>query len=251
MLLGLQSTAGNAAVANLIETRKPVEISLPLPGEGREGAAEPGTPIEEPPAPAIPDLSAADPATGLARVGSLPPAQLLSSLGGVLTVVERQTTEVHENLANNAPQRPRHPGAPSTVESPASARLAAADGAQPSSLPMMPEGRDVEVRRPPAPAIAPELPISNVELPTRDPGLDLKPGALPHVPLEGSADPSLIHQQRTRVLGGIEQEKASGLHEASRPLGEDEILPTAPAEALHGSNGEMSGRAGQAAEPQA
>jgi hypothetical protein len=85
----------------------------------------------------------------------------------------------------------------------------------------MPEGRDVEVR--------------------------LKPGALPHLPLEGSADPSLIHQQRTRVLGGIEREKASGLHEASQPLGEDEIFPTAPAEALRGSIGEMPGRPGQAA----
>ena len=322
MLLGLQAMAGNAAVANLIETRKPepaatvhasisppplgedsvgadaapapvtaeappeeatvvepragetddelaaldaaadqdIPIHPPPLGEGAVGAAEsddtaeapgggadPGTPIEERPAPAIEDVSAAEPATGLARVRSLPPAQLLSSLGSVSTAVGRLVTDEHERLAANAPQRPRHPGAPSTVESPASTRLASADGPAAASLPTMPEGRDVEVRRPPAPAPAPELAISNGQLPIRDPGLEVKPGALPHLPLEGSADPALIQQQRSRVLGGVEREKAIGQQEASRPLGEDEIFPTAPAETLRGSIGKMPGRAGQAA----
>ena len=93
--------------------------------------------------------------------------------------------------------------------------------------------------------------MSNGQLPARDPGLELKPGALPHLPLEGNADPSLIQQQRTRVLGGIEREKASGHQEASRPLGEDEIFPTAPAETLRGTIGRRPGLAGQAgARPQ-
>src|SRR6266851_8637493 len=274
MLLGLQATAGNAAVANLLETRKPepapapltaeaspeeatvaepragesddelaaldaeagqeTSISPPSPGERGVGDAEsgdspeaegggtdPGTPIEERPAPAVPDVSAAEPATGLARVGSLPPAQLLSSLGTVSTAVNRQTAEEHGRLAANVPQRPRHPGAPSTVESPASTRLALADGPAPVSLPAMPEGRDLEVH--------------------------LKPGTLPHLPLEGNADPALIQQQRSRVLGGLERQKVSGQQEAGRPLGEDEIFPTAPAETLRASIGEMPGGAGHAA----
>src|SRR5436305_6144859 len=157
MLLGLQGTAGNAAVADLIETRKPTEISPPPLAEGgvrneaapapateeappseaaavaphagetddelasldaeadstastsspalgeigvrdaeagevpeAQGAgADPGTPIEERPAAPSLDVSRADPAAGLARVGSLPPAQLLSSLGTVPTAVDR------------------------------------------------------------------------------------------------------------------------------------------------------------------
>src|SRR5260370_10863110 len=84
----------------------------------------------------------------------------------------------------------------------------------------MPEGRDVEVH--------------------------LKSGALPHLPLEGNADPALIQQQRSRVLGGVEREKMSGHQEAGRPLGEDEIFPAAPAETLRGSIAEMPRGAGHA-----
>ncbi|MDQ6719344.1 MAG: hypothetical protein M3003_00940, partial [Candidatus Dormibacteraeota bacterium] len=307
LLLGLQAMAGNAAVASLIETRRPEPpasmreetsrapatteappaedvIAAPRAGESDDelaaldaeagqdasitpppvaedrlgeaesgdapetqgGAAEQGTPIEERPAPATADVSDADPATGLARVGSLPPAQLLSSLGAVSTAAARQTTAEHERLATNAPQRPRHPGAPSTVESPAATRLAVADRPNRSNLAAMPESRDVEVRRPSAPPVAPELPISNGQLPTRDPGLELKPGALPHLPLEGSADPALIQQQRSKVLGGLERDKASAREEAIRPLGEDEIFPKAPAEMLRGSIGAIPSQAGQA-----
>src|SRR5260370_3723177 len=85
----------------------------------------------------------------------------------------------------------------------------------------MPEGRDLEVH--------------------------LKPGALPHLPLEGNADPVFIQQHRARVLGGLEREKAGGQQEAGRPLGEEEILRTAPAETLHASIGERPGGAGHAA----
>src|SRR5438132_928181 len=186
MLLGLQGTAGNAAVADLIETRKPTEISPPPMAEGgvrdeaapapvtaeappseeaavaprpgetddelaaldaeadskastsppaqgeigvgdaeagevpeAQGAgADPGTPIEERPAAPSLDISRADPAAGLARVGSLPPAQLLSSLGTVSTAVDGQAANEHERLAATAPQRQRSPGAPDTAESP-------------------------------------------------------------------------------------------------------------------------------------
>jgi hypothetical protein len=289
MLLGLQATAGNAAVADLIETGKPTVVSPPPLGEGRVGddaapipetaeapsaeeavatprtgetddelaaldaeadgnasisppalgegrvgdgesgdvpdalgGVDPGAPIEERPAPVGPDVTAADPAAGLARVGSLPPGLLLSSLGGVSTAVDRQAATEHERLAANAPQRPRHPGAPSTVESPAATRLAPADRPTPGGLPAMPEGRNVEVRSPPA-------------------------GTLPHLSLEGNADPALIHQQHERVLSNVEREHVSGRQEATRPLGEDEIFPTVPPETLRGSIGAAPTSAGNAA----
>ena len=277
MLLGLQAMAGNAAVTDLIESRRPepaavVDLSPPpvtaeappdeesavaapragesdgelaaLDAEAEPGAsisppdlgesdanpspaageggmgADPGTPIEEWPVPAIPDVSAADPAAGLARVGSLPPAQLLGSLGAVSTAVDRRAADEHERLAANAPERPRHPGAPSTVEAPAATRLALVDRPSQGNVPTMPEGHDVPVR--------------------------LSPGALPHLPMEGSADPALIQQQHARVLGTVEREHTSGRQEATRPLGEDEIFPTAAGETLRGSIDGRPGQAGQA-----
>ena len=47
----------------------------------------------------------------------------------------------------------------------------------------MPEGRDVEVPRP-------------------DPDLEIKPGAVPRLPLEGNADPAAVQQQRGHILMG-------------------------------------------------
>src|SRR5436305_8784518 len=288
MLLGLQGTAGNAAVADLIETRKPTEISPPPLAEGgvrneaapapateeappseeaavaphagetddelasldaeadstastsspalgeigvrdaeagevpeAQGAgADPGTPIEERPAAPSLDVSRADPAVGLARVGSLPPAQLLSSLGTVSTAVDGQAANEHERLAASAPQRQRHPGAPATVESPSATRLALTERAIPSKAPTMPDARDAPVRA--------------------------RGDTLPHLPLEGNADPALVHQQHASVLSSVEREHVSGRQDATRHFGEDEIFPTAPVETLRGSIGETPSRAGAA-----
>src|SRR6266853_2724924 len=117
--------------------------------ETTAGPADPGTPIELRPAPTVPDVSGAEPAAGLARVGSLPPAQLLSSLTSVSSAADRQTSHEHERLAASPPQRPRHPGAPSTVQSPASTRIVPTERT-PASIPVPPQGRDVEIRRPAA-----------------------------------------------------------------------------------------------------
>src|SRR2546429_525390 len=53
MLMGLQATAGNAAVADLIETRKPTGISTPPLAEGgvRDEAAPAPLMAEGPPPP--------------------------------------------------------------------------------------------------------------------------------------------------------------------------------------------------------
>jgi len=63
-------------------------------------AAEPGAPIEDRPPPTIPDVSGAEPAAGLARVGSLPPAQLLSSLTSVSGAADRQAAPRGKGWAN-------------------------------------------------------------------------------------------------------------------------------------------------------
>jgi hypothetical protein len=210
------------------------------------GAAEPGTPIAARPPPTVPDVSRAAPAAGLALVGSLPPGQLLSSLTSVSIAADRNATHEHEGLAASPPQRPRHPGAPSTVESPASTRIVPVERA-PATIPPQAEGRDVEIRRPAAPPAVPEVPIQNGQLPSRDPGLELKPGPLPHLPLEGSADPASVQQHRGRLRTGLEREHMSGQQEAAQPLGEDEIFPAVPAETLRAAVAQAPGSNGHAA----
>ncbi|MEA2633928.1 MAG: hypothetical protein QOH92_695 [Chloroflexota bacterium] len=190
------------------------------------GTAEPGSPIEVRPPPTIPDVSGAEPAAGLARIGSLPPAQLLSSLTSVSSAAERQATHEHERIAASPPQRPRHPGAPSTVESPASTRIVPAERA-PTRIPVPAE-------------------------------VALKPGPLPQLPLEGSADPAAVQQHRSQLRTGLEREHTGGQQEAAQPLGEDELFPTVPAETLRatvaqspGANGHAAGAPGAAEDDQA
>ena len=210
------------------------------------GPVEPGAPIEVRPPPTVPGVSGAAPATGLARVGSLPPSQLLSSLTSVSIAADRQASHEHERLAASPPQRPRHPGAPSTVDSPASTRIVPAEQ-PPTTISAPPEGRDVEIRRPIAPPTIPEVPFHDGQLPTRDPGLELKPGPLPHLPLEGSADPASVQQHRAHLRTGLEREHSSGQQEAAQPLGEDEIFPTVPAETLRAAVAQSPGANGHAA----
>ena len=210
------------------------------------GPVEPGAPIEVRPPPTVPDVSGAAPAIGLARVGSLPPSQLLSSLTSVSIAADRQASHEHERLAASPPQRPRHPGAPSTVDSPASTRIVPAEQ-PPTTISAPPEGRDVEIRRPIAPPTIPEVPFHDGQLPTRDPGLELKPGPLPHLPLEGSADPASVQRHRAHLRTGLERERSSGQQEAAQPLGEDEIFPTVPAETLRAAVAQSPGANGHAA----
>jgi len=214
--------------------------------ESAGGPAEPGSPIEVRAPPTMPDVSGAEPAAGLARVGSLPPAQLLSSLTSVSGAADRQAVHEHARLAASPPRRPRHPGAPATIESPASTRIVPEERT-PARIPAPAEGRDVEIRRPSAPPTVPEVPIQNGQLPARDPGLELKAGPLPELPLEGSADPATVQQHRSQLGTDLEREHASGQQEAAQPLGEDEIFPTAPAETLRAAVAQSPGANGHAA----
>src|SRR2546429_7964076 len=192
--------------------------------EAGAGAAEPGIPIEARPPPAVPDVGAAEPAAGLARVAGLPPAQLLCSLGAVSGAADRHAEQEHKRLIANPPTRPRPPGARSTVQTPAPTRSAPPEPA-PGSGAHLPEGRDIEIR-PPTSALV---------------------GA-PRLPLLGNADPATVQQHHSRILGGLAREHAAGQHDAAQPMGEDELFPTVPAETLRatvaaapGANGESPG----------
>ena len=214
------------------------------------GGAEPGVPIEARPPPSIPDVSTAEPSAGLARVGGLPPAQLLGSLGSVASAVDRDVSLAHARLATDPPQRPRHPGAPSTVDTPASTRIQLTDRPA-SNIARVPEGRDVDLPRPAALPVLPQAAAPNGQLPTHDPGLELKPGPLPQLPLSGNADSAVVQQQHSHVLRGLETEHARGRQDAAQPLGEDELYPMAPAETLRAAVGQAPGANGHQAAPPA
>src|SRR5256886_7826099 len=179
----------------------------PSGGDAPEaGATEPGVPIEARPPPAVPDVGAAEPAAGLARVAGLPPAQLLGSLGAVSGAADRHADQEHKRLIADPPTRPRHPGAPSTVQTPASTRPAPAQPA-PGSAAHLPEGRDIEIAAPTSALV----------------------GA-PRLPLVGNADPATVQQHHSRILGGLAREHAAGQRDAAQPMGEDELFPAVPAE---------------------
>ena len=209
------------------QVAKDAQAELDEPGDTAEasaGAAEPGVPIEARPPPAVPDVGAAEPAAGLARVAGLPPARLLGALGAVSGGADRHADQEHKRLIANPPTRPRHPGAPSTVQTPASTRSAPAAPAAGSAA-QLPEGRDIEIAAPTSALV----------------------GA-PRLPLVGNADPATVQQHHSRILGGLAREHAAGQRDAAQPMGEDELFPAVPAETLRatvaaapGANGESPG----------
>src|SRR2546421_215373 len=72
-------------------------------------------------------------------------------------------------------------------------------------------------------------------------------GPLPQLPLEGSADPASVQQQRNHLRAGLEREHMTGQQNAAQPLGEDEIYPTVPAETLRAAVAQQPGANGHAA----
>src|SRR2546430_406527 len=216
---GERELVAEDAQAKLAEGAGPSGGAVP-----EAGATEPGVPIETPPQPAIPDVAAAEPAAGLARVAGLPPAQLLGSLGAVSGAVDRHPDQEDERLIANPPQRPRHPGAPSTVQTPASTRVAPTEPVS-GRIPRPAEGRDIEIR----PRSGPST------------------GAA-RLPLVGNADPAAVQQQHGHVLSDLARERAAGQRDAAQPMGEDELFPTVHTETLRatvaaapGANGASPG----------
>src|SRR5438132_1087748 len=256
--------AGAGDSTGLVSQDAQAELSAEQSGFPSEefrgaGGGGGGSAIGERPPPPVPDLGHADPTHGLATIASLPPAQLLAALGGVAASASRLAAQEHANLASHPPQRARHPGAPATVSAPAASRHPAPAQAAPRAIPRPPEGRDARLHEPeplptmPAPATAAvpqpqisagadgqltstdtqQLTAALAGLPARDPALGLSVGAAPQLPLEGNADPKQVHEQRGHLNQGRQHESAEGRQQASAPMGEEEIFPTVPADALN------------------
>ncbi|MEO6797782.1 MAG: hypothetical protein ABI401_16645 [Candidatus Dormibacter sp.] len=220
-----------------------------------------GVAIEEAAPPALPSLGEMDPGQALAVASALPAGQFLGALGGVARSVDTAATGEQTRLVRRPPSRPRHAGAPSTIEAPASERSPLAPEPAGRPIARAREGPDVGVRPPAAPPSAPGLPAALLheptiastgkaelsasdtqhltaaiaQLPVADSGLRVSTGPLPQLPLAGSADPSQIQQQRAHVEASVSAQHADGRRDAAQGFGEAEIYPTAPAETLTAS----------------
>ena len=331
MLLGLQATAGNAAVSSLIaQAREPAAAHEPPAAEAADmaangpppaesagaeastagvdddslavldaeaepgnagadaetsklssassdeyagGPAASGVAIEERTDAPAPSLDGLEPEQALGVASGLPPRQLLAATSGVGRAVDRTGAIEQERLSREPPSRPRHPGAPSTVESPASERVGLGEGGSARAVTRVPRGHEVRVPAttplPPAPALPAALGVEPVvtggeggelsaddgqklasaiaRLPGGDVGLRIGPGPVPPVPAAGNADPNQVHAQQAHMEEAINAEHAQGRREAGLPLGEDEIYPVAAAEVLTGRV-EMSGASAEGAE---
>ncbi len=222
-------------------------------GGGGGGAAVP-----EPPQPEVPDVSAEKPGAAIARVGSLPPVQIMQSLGGVKSAVGNEAGQERADLAANPPTRERPTGSPKNLFGQPDAE-APADGQTADQVTKTEEGRDQPT---PAPEPMPEPPPSPAErvreptvtgteggelserdmqrmsgamgsLPARDPGLHATAGPGPKVDLSGNADPAQTDEQRGQVQATVDQTQAEGRRDVAREMGENtRIYPSVKPETL-------------------
>jgi hypothetical protein len=216
-----------------------------------------GTPISEPPAPEVPDVSGAEPEQALAALSNLPPSRLAAALGGVSAAASRSVGEQRAELAGSPPQVERPSGAHTTQEGPAAAREAPpAEGSR--RVERTPQGSPAPVPRPaplpPAPAPptqalrppeiggpaqsgmseddARALRASLHRFPTTDPALAVTAGPPPTLALEGDADPERAREQRAQLDESVAHAQAQGQEDASQPMGEEGLLPEFEPETL-------------------
>ncbi|WP_410597531.1 hypothetical protein [Amycolatopsis sp. lyj-23] len=225
--------------------------------EPEAGGGGGGGPIEEPPAPAPPDLAGAPPEQAMAHLGALPPAQMAATIGGVEVSAGAAVAREHGRLAAGPP---RHTplAATTTLAEPASSLVPASGAAHearvgrvpsraarptPPPRPVPPAGPAPasRVTAPPLPAApqggltrtaAHELAASITRLPVRDPGTQLTPGAAPRVALTGDADPGQVTAQQAQLTQGTAVAQGEGARDAGEPLGEDAVHPTTAVETM-------------------
>jgi Domain of unknown function (DUF4157) len=229
---------------------------VPTPGGGGSG----GSPIQESPAPQVPDVSQAEPTQALTQVGNLPPAQLQQALGGVSASASRAVEKQRSELAANPPQMERPSGVSTGKEAPTgvSETTPAEGSAAERHVKRVPAGQPVPAARPaplpppPPPATqevsgprvggdpqgqlsaddAQKLQTSLQNLPTHDPALDVTAGSPPPLVLEGDADPARAQEQRTQLEQSTVEAQVQGQTDAAQPMGEGEIYPDVPQETL-------------------
>ena len=260
----LSSAEKDVALAALAE--EPATGSLPAGGGGGGGAI-----AESAPPPAPPDVSQADPAAALGTVSGLPPAQLVSALGGVTAAVSNDVGKQKSELAANPPSADTLPGtgksavvkADSGGDNPKPVAKKAEGQEKPVSepKPLPPEKAPPQVSAPAPPVQGNEegklsdADISNMKasvtrLPVRDPGANqVSAGPPPKLALEGNADPQKAQEQRAELETSLTEAQAKGQQELAKPTGVENIQPTIPQKTLKAqiTGGAGGGAAGAAA----
>ena len=221
-------------------------------GGGGGGAA-----ITEKPAPAVPDVSGAEPSAALASVSNLPPAQLLAGLGSVGSAVGNTVAKERAELAANPPQMESPSASPPTGEKSA-ADKDLPPGKTPKAVEKAPEGQAKPIPQPkpvplppPAAAAVPQPQVKGDEqgklsegdiknlqasvnaIPARDPGLqNVSVGTPPQLELQGNADPQRALEQKAKLEKGLTEAQGQGQQDLAQPAGEQEISPKVPKETL-------------------
>ncbi|MEQ9553142.1 MAG: hypothetical protein RIM23_26420 [Coleofasciculus sp. G3-WIS-01] len=260
----LSSAEKDVALAALGE--EPATGSLPAGGGGGGGAI-----AESAPPPAPPDVSQADPAAALGAVSGLPPAQLVSALGGVTAAVSNDVGKQKSELAANPPTADTLPGTGKSA-----VVKADSGGDKPKPVAKKAEGQEKPVPEPkplptekappqvstPAPTVQgneegklSDADISNMKasvtrLPVSDPGANqVSAGPPPKLALEGNADPQKAQEQRAELETSLTEAQAKGQQELAKPTGVENIQPTIPQKTLKAqiTGGAGGGAAGGAA----
>jgi hypothetical protein len=276
-------------VPTLSEAEKSAALAVLAEGGGGGGAPAGGGggggggAATEEPAPAPPDVSGAEPEAALAQVGSLPPAQLEASLGGVSAAIGSTVDAKQQELAANPPEMQRPTGSPKVLKG--GAGVDAPPQADAEKVEKTPEGESKPTPPPePAPAAPPspaehlpeptlaappggELSDDDAErmqrslrtLPTQHPGVQTAAGPAPKVPLEGDADPAKNTEQKQKLDQTVTSSLAKGRDDAGKDLGEqdtlypevpdDETLTAKPAAAAEGGGAGAGGAGGAGADP--
>ncbi|WP_199439393.1 eCIS core domain-containing protein [Umezawaea beigongshangensis] len=221
---------------------------------GGGGAGAPAAAAEPQVAP--PDVSSQPPEAALATVSTLPPDRMQTSLAGVDAAVSRDVGEQQSALAAAPPTTERPSGAPQTLSGPPRAappgdaqkitlERTAAESAERQERAQAEriEGQN-RANAAPRPHVAGDAQgnlspdeIENVQqavanVPTTDPALNTTVGPAPEVELAGETDPVRTDQQAGELQQATGTMHETGVQEAAKPLGEDQIFPDVPAETL-------------------
>ena len=223
--------------------------AIPVSGGGGSGAA-----IEEKTTPEAPDVSQAEPKAALGQIAALPPAKLMTALGGLGAAVGKTVREQRAELAANPPEMET----PSGKEKPAATKEVA-KGEKPKPVEKKPEAQEIPTpqpeplppeKTPPKVTAAPpkvqgneegklsESDAANIKasighLPTHDSGAKvMNPGPAPNLKLEGNADPQQAQEQKAELAKSAAEAKAKGQQDIAQPRGEQEIYSNLPQETL-------------------
>jgi hypothetical protein len=233
-------------------------LTQPTPDPPDPACGGGGQPIPDPEQPPAPNVAQADPAQAMQAVGTLPPSQMQAALGQVSQSASSEVNAERGDLKANPPQMERPSGVPANRDaaSPPAALPPMPPDIAPTKVDKTAAGQAIPVpgppplpAQPPVPtqaATTPRLPgesqlseqdVREVQtavdkLPTTDPALNVTAGDAPHLQLEGNADPTRVHNQRSAMDTSVKATEAQGYKDITAPFGENNVYPHVPRETL-------------------